>query len=279
MNSSNHEDSGPSSSPPSFPKDLFAGTARYYADHRVPYPRDYLADLMEKVEPSRKGCLMDLGSGPGRVAIPLARFFREVRAVDQEPEMIEVGIQESARCGVTNVRWIVSRAEDVEASPDSFEMITIGEAFHRMDRPLVARRALEWLQPGHYLAIMGCNSVWKGKEDWQLRAVEVIARWMKPRRTDGMQASTRRSLSDVQVLREAGFVDIENFRFAVPHTWSLDSFIGYLYSTSVVSRRVLGEKVDDFEADLRQTLLSHDSSGYYQETLDFYYDLARCPET
>ena len=36
----------------------------------------------------------------------------------------------------------------VDASPESFELITIGEAFHRLDQRLIAERAMEWLAPG-----------------------------------------------------------------------------------------------------------------------------------
>ena len=262
---------------PPFPEDLFVGTAGFYARYRIPYPAVLLEDLVASAEITGAGRLLDLGSGPGRVTVPMARFFDEVVAVDQEPEMIKVGLQQCERSGVRNVSWKVGRAEDFEASPGSFEMITIGEAFHRMDRPLVARRALEWLAPGKCIAIMGCNSVWKGKEAWQLRAVEVIARWTKDGKADRRRARIRQRPSDRQILREAGFVDIRNRRFPTKHTWSIDSFTGYLYSTSVASRRVPGDNREPFETDLRRALLGCDSSGCYIETVDFFYDLARRP--
>jgi 2-polyprenyl-3-methyl-5-hydroxy-6-metoxy-1,4-benzoquinol methylase len=267
-----------SRSDPSLPEDLFAGTAEHYARYRIPYPAVLLEGLVASAKITGAGRLLDLGSGPGRVAVPMARFFDEVVAVDQEPEMIKVGLQQCERSGVRNVCWKLGRAEDFEASPGSFEMITIGEAFHRMDRPLVARRALEWLGPGKCIAVMGCNSVWKGKETWQLRAVEVLARWTKHGETGRRRARIRQRPSDRQILREAGFVNIRNRRFPTKHTWSIDSFIGYLYSTSVASRRVLGDNVEAFETDLRRELLGCDSSGCYGETVHFFYDLARRPE-
>lgn len=42
--------------------------------------------------------------------------------------------------GANNVRWSVGYAEDVDAEPASFELITAGNAFHRLDQPLVAGR-------------------------------------------------------------------------------------------------------------------------------------------
>ncbi|HEX5501996.1 MAG TPA: class I SAM-dependent methyltransferase, partial [Thermomicrobiales bacterium] len=140
---------------PHYPADAFAGTARYYARYRPPYPPALLDDLRRRAVVTGAGRLLDLACGPGRVALPLAPFFGEVWAVDLEPEMIEVGREEAARRGATNVRWTVGRAEDVEAPPGSCEMITIGEAFHRLDQRAITTRALTWLAPGCCLATMG----------------------------------------------------------------------------------------------------------------------------
>ena len=118
---------------PNYAADLFAGTADYYAAYRVPYPEALLNDLREKTMVTGKGRLLDLACGPGRVALPLAQNFAEVLAIDQEPEMIEVGKEEAKRRGTENIQWKVGRAEELELSNGSIELITIGEAFHRLD--------------------------------------------------------------------------------------------------------------------------------------------------
>ena len=79
------------------------------------------------------------------------------------------------------------------------------------------------------------------------------------------------------MLEGSGFVDVQQHHFATPYVWTLDSFIGYLYSTSVASKAVLGDRTERFEDDIRQTLLEHDASGRYPETMDFFYILARRP--
>ena len=69
------------------PKGPFAGTATYYAQYRAPYPENLIAHLMGNVQRTRKARLLDLGCGAGRVAIPLASYFKSVWAVDPEPDM------------------------------------------------------------------------------------------------------------------------------------------------------------------------------------------------
>ena len=64
--------------------------------------------------------------------------------------MITVGREVALGAGVENLHWVVARAEDLNAPEDAFELITIGEVFHRFDRVSVARRALAWLKlSGH----------------------------------------------------------------------------------------------------------------------------------
>src|SRR5438445_13790525 len=109
----------------------FAGTATYYVRYRPPYPDAFLFDLRSHAKSTGFGSLLDLACGPGRVAIPMAPYFNSVLAVDVEAEMIAVGKREASRRGVTNIAWLVERAEDLQLPSHSVELITIGEAFHR----------------------------------------------------------------------------------------------------------------------------------------------------
>lgn len=162
---------------PDFPVDAFAGTATYYVRYRVPYPEQLLKDLIERAGITGKGRLLDLACGPGRVSLALVSSFPEVWAIDLEPEMIEAGHREATQQGVKNIKWMVGRVEDLEAPRASFELITIGEAFHRLDQQLVTKQTLQWLKPGCCLAIIGCLGVVNGKEPWQRIVADVVRQW------------------------------------------------------------------------------------------------------
>src|SRR5215475_3026052 len=139
---------------PDFPLDAFAGTATYYLRYRVPYPQALLRDLVERAGVTGQGRLLDVACGPGRIALALVSSFREVWAIDREAEMVEVGQKEATQRGVHHITWMVGKAEDLQAPPASCALITIGEAFHRLDQPLVAKHTLQWLQPGGCVAIL-----------------------------------------------------------------------------------------------------------------------------
>ena len=261
---------------PNFPKDAFIGTARYYAQYRPPYPNSLLDDLRIRADITEEGRLLDLASGPGRVALALAPYFREVWAVDQEREMIDIGCEQAKSAGVTNVQWIVNRAEDLEAPSRFFNLITIGEAFHRLDQRIITLRTLDWLETGGSLAILWYVNFWRGNEGWQQLATDVVSKWTG-RRTGTRSEQIAHPVPFKKILETYGFEHVAEYEFRVRHVWTLDALVGFLYSTSGVSKHALGDKAEDFEADFRSSLIAFDSCGQYEETARFGYLFGSSP--
>ncbi len=233
------------------PATAFAGTATYYVRYRPPYPDEFLSDLRSHARTTGRGSLLDLACGPGRVAIPMAPHFNSVLAVDVEAEMIAGGKREASRRGVTNIAWRVGRAEDLQLPSNSVELITIGEAFHRLDQERILKLAVRWLEPRGALATLGAEPVWRGEEAWKRVLVEVVNKWTdqalgNPNERDWGGPSDE--------LRAAG-LEVGERESVVEWVWTCDSIIGFMFSTSIASRRVLGDKASNFEADLRGALL------------------------
>ena len=265
---------------PSYSSDLYVGTARYYARYRVKYPSSLVGDLCSRAQLSGKGKLLDLACGPGRLTLPLSPHFEEALGVDLEPEMVGLGREEAQRQGVTNIRWEVGRAEDLEIPASSIELITIGEAFHRLHQIKIAELSLDWLKPGCCLATLGGVRITGGCEPWQAIVRKVLGKWtgkqIKPKSAEGPGAYDGRT-HDGQVLEEAGYVDIQNHQFTHPYQWTTDSIIGVLYSGSGNLRGSLGSRFKAFEVDLEESLLDFDPIGKFTEQMSFGYTLARKP--
>jgi ubiquinone/menaquinone biosynthesis C-methylase UbiE/ADP-ribose pyrophosphatase YjhB (NUDIX family) len=256
-------------------EDAYAGTAQDYARFRVQYPSSLLEHVRRRANVSGTGRLLDLGCGPGRVTLPLAPFFRQVWAIDQESEMIEAGAEEAAKFGLSHVRWIAGKAEELQAPLSSFELITMGESFHRFDQSVIIGKALQWLQPGGYLASMGGTNA--GKEPWQRAYKEVFARWQPSGAASAHPAARQPTLTSGQIFAAAGLEDISEDEFTTPHVWTVDSLIGNAYSTSVMSRKALGSKAQSFEADVRETLLAINPQNEFPEEVSFWCALGRRP--
>ncbi|MGA5565306.1 class I SAM-dependent methyltransferase [Streptomyces platensis] len=88
----------------------FASAAAYYARYRPHYP-DALFSLLADRFPLADTRALDLGCGPGTVALPLAELTGEVLAV----EMLDQGRHLAAERRVRNIRWIQGDAADLPA--------------------------------------------------------------------------------------------------------------------------------------------------------------------
>jgi SAM-dependent methyltransferase len=221
---------------------------------------------------------LDLACGTGQVALALAGNVGEVWAVDQEGEAIEYGRRKAERLGVSNVRWIVGSAEDVELD-GAFDLVTIGNAFHRLDREAVVRRLVPYLTPHGCVALLWGGTPWHGDQPWQRALHGTLERWrdvagVRDRVPEGWEQAIERD-PHPQVLRRAGLVYERLHEVVVAHRWSVESLVGFVYSTSFLNRVALGTHVDAFEADLRRELLACCPDGVFDQALIFAYELAR----
>jgi SAM-dependent methyltransferase len=212
---------------------------------------------------------LTLACGPGRVTLDIAASFEHVQAIDLEAEMIEAGRREAARRGVRNVEWRVGRAEEASIAAESVDLITIGEAFHRLDQVAIIEKALDWLKPGGSIAILGTYSILAGGEAWK-EAVRAVARHWMTRAFPAGWADARAGAAvgpDAfkRLLIGASFMDVEVRSFAEPRDWTFDEIVGYLRSTSVCSEGALGDLFSGFEAGLKDALRPAEGHLFHEQ--------------
>jgi SAM-dependent methyltransferase len=265
---------------PEFRADLYRGTAPFYDAFRIPYPQDLLDDLRVRAQVTGAGRLLDLACGTGQIAFGLGRNFAEVWAVDQEPESIALGRAKALGLGIANIRWIAGRAEDV-AADGYFELVAIGNAFHRLQRQIVAESAFRWLAPGGHLALLWSDGPWTGPAAWQRALAETASYWtIQAESADRVPAGPGQAIADAPhpaVLAAAGFTIAGAFEFTAPYEWTVQKLTGFMYSTSILSRAALGRHAQAFERDLRDRLTAAQPDEVFHEEINFGYDLARRP--
>ena len=264
-----------------FRKDLYAGAAADYHRFRPPYPTPLLDDLRHRVPLRAESRVIDLACGTGQIAFGLAPHVGEVWAVDQESDMIEFGRGEATRLGVGNIRWITAAAERV-ALDGRFDLVAVGNAFHRLERAAVARRLIDHLRPGGCIALLWSNTPWNGDQPWQQALRATLDRWRDrlgahDRVPPGWQEAIRRE-PHAEVLADAGLTYEGGFEFPQVHRWTPDSLIGLVYSTSFLGRAVVGHHAEAFENDVRTTLAEVSSRGSFDHDPSCAYELARLAE-
>jgi len=264
-----------------FASDLYRGTAGYYDRFRLSYAPALISDLLRRTEPTGQGRLLDLACGTGQLTFALCDRFASVWAVDQEPDMVEVVRAKAAAAGAGHIRPVVSAVEDLVTEPGSVELTVIGNAFHRLRRPEVARLVFGWLQPAGFLALCWSSGTQAGSEEWQLALAELLERWQAAlgasSRVPANWQAPQREQPDAEVLRGAGFETAQRFEFGVAHSWTVPERAGWVRSLSVLPASALRDRGADFDAELGAVLDPFTRDGRLTETVSYAYELARKP--
>lgn len=259
-------------------RDIFRGTAWYYARYRPGYPKPFFAHVIEEFNLNGTGRLLDLGCGTGQLAIPLANHFEEVVGMDPELEMLAEAKIQADKAGVTNIKWVEGGSEDLKDLKEdlgTFRLVTMGSAFHWMKRDSVLVVLDSIISKNGGIVVVGSASIWNKTNEWKDVMKTVIKKWLgEKRRAGGSVYVAPKERHEIVITRSA-FKQMETYRLEYQRSWDMDSLIGHLYSTSFCSIAVLGDKREGFEKDLRETLLKLNPSGKFTEDVAIEAYLAR----
>lgn len=244
---------------------LFAGTAWHYARYRPGYPAAFLDDLVQRLGLHGPGRLLDLGCGTGQLALPLAAHVTEAVGMDPEPDMLAEANRQAQQQAVTNVRWIQGDSADLPGDLGHFTLITMGRSFHWMDREQVLIALDEIVDDEGSLVIANDSNLVLPSTPWQQAVQEVQRRFLPPDHQHGPPPAAGTSHSHEQVLANSAFGQVNRQVYHYMRRWNIEEVIGYLYSTSLPLRRLLGDRRPAFEDTIRSTLLAIEPSGQLTE--------------
>lgn len=247
-----------------------ASKAAFYRRYRPSFPRALLNHLLQRV---KNGALLDLGCGTGRVTVPLAPNFRDVVAVDPDATMIDEGQKHAFEAGVTNIRWLVDRAEEFVPPPVKFNLITIGDAFHRLDQDLVLDEAGGLLADSGGIGILQSWDTLSGTEPWHRVVAEIVKQWCGGASVFSHQPNSPELYG--AALRRHGLKEVETVSFAAPHMWTPGSVVGNLHSTSCCSKSALDDRADEFAQQVIRAVRPFEVEGGLPELLHFSYTFGR----
>ncbi len=241
----------------------FAGTVPYYDRFRAPYARAAIDFIVERYQLSKGVRALDLGCGPGTIAIPLSYAVGEVVAVDPDADMIAEGRRLAALRGGQNIQWLWSRAEDVSLEADAFRVTTIGHAFHWMDRDEVLRKLATLITDRGGLALVNAGKR-RPQESWEPVADQIVPKFLGPR-TRHPRSNPQEPEHEPALVRSEYFSNFTAHEFPSTITRDINSIIGCIYSISSSARPLFGDDAMAFEAELTKTLLSLNPTGVFNE--------------
>lgn len=249
--------------------ELFRSTAPYYARYRPGYPAEMFTHLTDRFGLDRSQRVLDLGCGTGQIALPLSDRVAEVVAVDPEPTMLEQGRIAADRDGQGNITWQVGSAAALpELGLGTFDLVTIGAAFHWMDRAATLATLEAMISPAGGLVIAsGGKPPQTEPPAWQAAIDAVRTAWLGPERRAGSGTYTHPAERHEQLLERSAFAHIETVSWDWAVERDLDAIVGLQFSYSYCAPAYFGDDQPAFEADLRAALREANPSGDFTETI------------
>jgi SAM-dependent methyltransferase len=218
-----------------------------------------------------QGRLLDVGCGPGTVALSLAEYFDEVVGVDADDAMIDEAQRTAAVDGLSNSRFVCMRAEELPAELGSFRVAVFAQSFHWLDGERVGDAVMRMLEPDGLCVLIYA---------WTLRGdcvagspnpappYEAMAELVSRHRGAAATPSVAPG-DEVEALSAAGFVGPEVV--TVPGgqvvTTTVDDLVSRSFSTSGAAPHLLGNGLASLQRDARKLLRAASPSGYFAERL------------
>jgi SAM-dependent methyltransferase len=252
----------------------YLGSARHYLVGRPPYSAELGPALAVELGLDATGRLLDVGSGPGVLAVQLAGLFEHITAIEPDPDMLAVAREHAAAHGVEAIDFIQATAEDIrDLGLPPMRLVTFGQSFHRTDRQAVAEAVHDVLEPGGAIALivhdLDAAPAPTGTGDPPIphdEVRELISRYLGPERRSGQRPASRfgserleatlarTRFGPVKIIRAPGRPDI---------TRDVDGVISGYMSMSYAAPHLFGVHLDAFVADLRRLLEARTTTGRF----------------
>jgi predicted RNA methylase len=251
----------------------FRSTVPFYAAYRVAYPDALIAFVAERCGLARGSPVLDLGCGPGQLAVAFARLGCTVAAMDPEPDMLAATAEHAAASGVA-INLVEGSSYDLGTCRGPFQLVAMGRSFHWMDRDATLHLLDRMVDPSGAVVLFGDRHVATPGGDWPSLLRELGAELVPG-------AMARRPQSDPAwephetVLLRSPFGHITLHGMTVARRLSTDDIVGLAYSKSSTSPEALGEQREAFERRLRAGLAKLAPNALFDEIVEIRAVVAR----
>jgi ubiquinone/menaquinone biosynthesis C-methylase UbiE len=242
----------------------FASTVTLYEELRPPYAPAFFRHVAEQLGFRSAHALIDLGTGPGLLALGFAPYVGRIVGVDPEPAMIAAARTAAARAA-RPLTLIEGKAEALPAEIGRFDVVTIGRALHWMDRDAILARFERLVAPEGVILICSSHSALDGSNPWLDEFNKARRAWSQ----DGLWSEAGKGARTHRDL--AGFFAGTRFHLESPvmtatsHEISVNDLARRVLTYSSSSPEVLGDRTEAMLGDVGQRLLPLSRNGVITE--------------
>ncbi|MEP6725526.1 MAG: class I SAM-dependent methyltransferase [Bacteroidota bacterium] len=202
-------------------KDLFSIQAADYARYRPSYPAELIAYVISFVQ--EKKLAWDCATGNGQAAVLLAPYFKQVIGTDTSEKQLALAI------AAENINYQPAKAEQTPFADNSFDLITVAQAYHWFQFNDFEKEAKRVAKPGGIIAIWGYNIPACDNE-----TINGITRQFYTIIVGPYWDAERKYIDESYKTVPFNFAELPSNEFSIHVRWNKEDLTGYLNSWSSV---------------------------------------------
>lgn len=238
----------------------FTSTVELYSRYREPYPSGFFKTVAERLAFSGRESLLDVGCGPGLLAIGFAPYVGGVTGIDAEEGMITAARAAAGVAGVS-LKLVQGRIEEF-SSPSTFDVVTLGRSLHWLDRESTLPVLERIVSRTGRILICGAASV-----------QDAAMPWVKPyeaaRRSYAEDPKERCYRIDHKAwFAASSFREVTTISASQDYKVTVEELVGRALSKSNTSPEKLGARRAAFEAEIAAVLEPFGSAGILSDRIE-----------
>lgn len=247
----------------------FRSTVPHYVAGRLRYPASLIATVADALSLKGTGRMLDLGCGPGFLAIAFAPYVAEVVGMDPEPDMLAAA-REAARDKPGHFTFVLSGSQELGPQFGRFSLVTMGRSFHWMDRARTLATLDTMVEPEGGVALFSDDHPAAPENAWYQ-----VWRAIRERHAGG---DPRGNAKDHEAaLRQSPFSHVRRPKERYQRRTTIEELVARALSTSTTSPERLGPARAAFEAEIRAEIVPYAEDGAVTELVEAQALLATRP--
>ena len=261
-----------------FPERRFASTVVHYVAGRPPYAPALIARVVQLCQVTSAHRVLDLGCGPGQLAVAFARYARAVVAVDPEPEMLRAAraARAAAVTSDAKIEFIEASSADIGPSWGTFRLVAIGRAFHWMDRDETLRRLDGVVELDGAVVLFGDEHLDVPENKWNVDYRALLESYAQRDAARELHKSPS-YLRPEALLLDSAFHQLERVGVIDRRRIPVERLVDRALSMSSTSPAWLGAKAEELATKIRALALRYAQSGTLTEVIHSQALIAKRP--
>jgi len=206
-------------------KDLFSKQSDLYARYRPTYPKELYDYILSFVK--EKNTAWDCATGNGQAAVVLSEYFKKVIATDISVSQIEKATSKE------NIEYLVCSAESTPFEENTFDLVTVAQAYHWIKWNEFKKEATRICKPGAIIAVWMYYNHKTGDDKVDKAVKNFYENVTKP-----YWDYERKHVEDLYATVEFDYELLPVKDFETVLNWQREDLLGYISSWSAVQKYI-----------------------------------------